>query len=263
MSCIFSNDLLTVSSINPTTKISAGSVCIFTVSSIRNPMSTAAETGITITTLSSDGGSIDSSSTTFQATTAAVIASGSAVADGTSIVSEQTTVDLTFSLPLPMNIGCIIKITFPSDMQITTTNLIEVNGFGLFGAKVSIPLSIDTANNQFTVSNACDTYKTTDFDAIIEFKTVNSPQSVMPSSSFSISITTSDGYSIASTNSGIIYTASAGSISIITATADDTAVGNSTSVLFSFYPTHKIAISSRIVVTLPSEASITARDSAS
>lgn len=62
---------------------------------------------------------------------------------------------------------------------------------------------------------------------------------------------------------GATYTASAGSITSMTATPDATTVGTSTSVLFSFKPSHLIPVSSQITVTLPTEASITARTTAS
>ena len=261
LNCIFSNDILNISNTNPSSNIIASTVCMFNVTSIRNPISTAAKTGISLTTLSSDGGSIDSGSLSLQVSTAATISSGTAVADGSNTVSELATIDLTFSIPVPLDIGCIIQITFPSDMQITTTDLTEVNGLGLFGSKTPIPLNIDTANNIFTVNNACTIYRTTDFDAIIEFINVTSPLSVKPSNSFAISITTSSGDSIASVNSGILYTASEGQISSITATPNVTTVGTVTSVLFSFAPAHKIPVSSQISVTLPTEVSIADRAS--
>ena len=261
LNCIFSNDILNISNTNPSSNITANTVCTFTVTSIRNPISTAAKTGISLTTLSSDGGSIDSGSLSLTVSTAATISSGTAVADGNNTVSELATIDLTFSIPVPLDIGCVINITFPSEMQLSTTNLKQVTGFGLFGSATNLSLEIDTANNIFTVNSACDVYRTTDFDALIKFANVTSPLSVKPSNSFVISITTSSGDAIASVNSGILYTASEGQISSITATPTATTVGTVTSVLFSFVPAHKIPVSSQISVTLPTEVSIADRAS--
>ena len=252
---------MNITGINPSSAIAAGSICSFNVTSIRNPISTAVKTGFSLITKASDGGDIDNGDLTLQIGTAATISSGSSEADGDDIVNELATIDLTFAIPVPLDIGCLMYITFPTEMQISTTNLVEVNGFGLFGAKTSIPLSIDTTNNIFTITNACTVYRTTDFDAIIEFIQVVSPLSTQPSSSFTISITTAAGDDIAYIDSDILYTASEGNVGSIDATADDTSVSTSTSVLFSFVPEHKIPVDSQIQVTLPNDLTIDERDS--
>ena len=226
-------------------------------------MSTAPKTGITITTFASNGGSIDSSALTLTASTPATIASGSTSATTTTVVSELTTFRVTFSIPLPMDANWGFDITFPSDIKITSFT--EINGYGVFGAKVALlsKATIDTTNNKVSVTNAASTYTTTDFDAIIEFVQITNPLSIKTTDSFSILLKTSSSNSIASLISGVTYTSTVGSITSIAATADATVVGTSTSVLFSFKPTHKIPVSSRIIVIIPTEASIAAKDSAS
>ena len=263
MSWAFTNDILTLSQINPTTSISSGSVVKFTVTSIRNPMSTATKSGITITTFASNGGSIDTASLTLTVGTPATIASGSTSATTSTVVSEATTFKVTFSLPLPMDSGWGFDITFPSDIVISSFT--AVNGYGAFGAMVALlsKSTIDTTNNKITVTNAATTYTTNDFDAIIEFVQITNPLSIKPTSSFTILLKTSAGNSIATINSGITYTATGGAITSMSATADNTVVGTSTSVLFNFKPTHKIPVSSRIIVIIPVEASIAAKDSTS
>lgn len=249
--------------INPTTSIASGSVVKFTVTSIRNPMSTAVRSGITVTTYASNGGSIDSASLTLTASTPATIASASTSATTTTVVSESTTFRVTFSLPLPMDSGWGFEITFPSDIVISSFT--AINGYSAFGAMVSLlsKTTIDTTNNKITVTNAATTYTGTDFDAIIEFVQITNPLSIKTTNSFTVLLKTSAGNSIATISSGVTYTSTVGTITSMSATADNTIVGTSTSVLFSFKPSHKIPVSSRIIVTLPIEASIAAKDSAS
>lgn len=225
-------------------------------------MSTAAKTGFTITTLASNGGSIDSASLSMKVSTPATIASGSTSATTTTVVSETTTFRLTFSLPIEMDANWTMEITFPS--AITITSFSELNGYGVFGAKTSLlsKSTISTTNNRVTTTNAVTSYTTTDFSAIVEFVSITNPQSTLPTDSFQISLKTSSGDSIATVTSGITYTATTGTISSMTAVPDISTVGVTTSVKFSFKPTHKIPVSSRILVTLPTEASIIGKTSA-
>lgn len=252
-----------MNSINPSSAIAAGSIVSFTVTSVRNPISTQAKSGITIITKASNGGSIDSSALTLQVSTPATIASASTSSINTTIVSEKTNFRLLFSLPVEMDASWNLEITFPSDFTIVT--FAQIYGYNVFGGKTSLlsKSTVYTSNNTVVITNALSTYTTTDLDALVEFETVTNPLSTKPTNSFQILLKTSGGYSIASVSSGVTYTATIGSITAMTATPGATTVGISTTVLFSFKPTHLIPISSQIIVTLPAETSIVAKDSSS
>jgi hypothetical protein len=156
-----------------------------------------------------------------------------------------------------------MEITFPSDIEIISFS--EINGYGVFGAKTSLlsKSTVSTANNKVTTTNAMTSYTTTDFNAIVEFIQITNPLSIKITDSFQILLKTSGGFSISQITSGVTHTATVGTITSMSAIPDATTVGTSTSVLFSFKPTHKIPVSSQIIVTLPSEASITAKDTSS
>lgn len=119
---------------------------------------------------------------------------------------------------------------------------------------------IDTTNNKITITNSVTSYTATDFDAILEFVQITNPLSTKPTDSFQVILRTSANNLIARLTSGVIYSSTAGAITAMQATPASTLVGTSTSVLFSFKPAHRIPISSRILVTIPDEASITAKD---
>lgn len=226
-------------------------------------MSTQAKSGITITTKASNGGSIDSSALTLQVSTPATIASASTSSINTTVVNEKTNFRLLFSLPVEMDASWNLEITFPSDFTIVT--FAQIYGYNVFGGKTSLlsKSTVYTSNNTVVITNALSTYTTTDLDALLEFETVTNPLSTKPTSSFQILLKTSGGFSIASVSSGVTYTATIGSITAMTATPGATTVGISTTVLFSFKPTHLIPVSSQIIVTLPAETSIVAKDSSS
>ena len=226
-------------------------------------MSTSSKTGFTITTIASNGGNIDSASLTLQVSTPATIATGTTSAITTTMISESTTFRLTFSLPIQMDANWGMEITFPAD--ITIVSFSEINGYGALGAKANLlaTASVDTTNNKVTITNAVSSYTKTDFNAIVEFVSITNPSSTKTTDSFQLLLKTSSGASIATKTTGITYTASEGSITAMSATPDATTVGISTSVLFSFKPTHKIPVSSQLKVTIPVEASITAKDSTS
>jgi hypothetical protein len=254
---------LTLNSVNPSSIIAAASVVSFTVTGIRNPISTELKSGMTITTLASNGGSIDSSALTLQVSTAATIAAASTSSLNTTIVNEKNNLRLLFTLPVEMEANWSVEITFPSDIVIVT--FADIFGYNVFGGKTSLlsKSTVHSANNTVVITNALSTYTTTELDALLEFETITNPLSTKTTDSFQIYLKTSGGSSIASLSSGVTFTSTVGAITAMTATPGATTVGISTTVLFSFVPTHLIPVSSQIIVTLPIETSIVAKDSGS
>jgi hypothetical protein len=259
LDCVFSNDVLTLTKINVNNELAATTICNFTVSGFRNPMSTLARSGITLTTFASDGGKIDSADMSVTATTPITITSATASSDGTKTVNEPSDVKISFPVPIDMDSGCIVDVKFPTEMGTSSTILTTVKEVQSTGANKTSTGSLDTGTNTYSITNFCETYRTTDYNATFYFVQVTSPISTKPSSSFEITLKDSGSNNIATVSSGVTYTATYGSLTINTVTADNTIVGGSTAVTFNFKPSHKIPISSYLVVTLPAEASITAR----
>ena len=213
--------------------------------------------------MASNGGNIDSSSLSLQVSTPIPISSAVTSSENTTEVSSKTNFRITFPIPIEMDANWKFEITFPSDIPIIS--FVEVNGYGVFGGKVNfLPnTTVNLVNNTVVVTNAASTYTTTGLDAIVEFITITNPLSTKITNSFQIFLKTSLDINIASVTTGVTYTASAGTITNMSAVPDATEVGVSTSVLFKFMPTHIIPVSSRLIITLPSETSIVAKDTAS
>ena len=74
-----------------------------------------------------------------------------------------------------MGAGCVIRITFPSEMEIENT-LTLVEGLGIFGSKRELTGSMN--GNQFTITNGCLAYTNPDYDAKIDFSNVINPDSI-------------------------------------------------------------------------------------
>lgn len=252
-----------MNSVNPSSIIVATSVVSFTVTGIRNPISTELKSGITITTLGSNGGSIDSSALTLQVSTAAAIVGAATSSVNTTIVNEKNNLRISFTVPVEMEANWSAEFVFPSDIIIVT--FADIFGYNLFGGKVSLlsRSTVYSANNTIIITNAVSVYTTTDLDALVEFETITNPLSTKTTDSFQVYLKTSGGFAISSLTSGVTFTSTVGAITAMTATPGATTVGISTPVLFSFVPTHLIPVSSQLIVTLPIETSIVAKDSAS
>lgn len=148
-----STDTLTITNAFPGSDLTAGLSIKFSVSGFRNPISTIAKTGFTISTISGDTGTVDSSSTTLQATTPATIASGVITSTNTKIVQTLSVIRATFPSPVPLDAGCLIDVQFPSSMPITTTDLASVRGSGLFGGSKTFTTIINTGTRTVTITN--------------------------------------------------------------------------------------------------------------
>lgn len=96
---------------------------------------------------------VDSTSATLQVTSPASIASGTLSSLETKTVQTLTVMRLTFPSPVPLDQGCIIYITFPASLPITTTDLTSTRGVGLFGTSRTMTTSINTGTRQLTITN--------------------------------------------------------------------------------------------------------------
>lgn len=156
ISCSFdtTTDILTVSNAFPSADITAGTTIRFSLSGIRNPISTAPKSGFQISTISGDGGTVDSSATTLTVITPADITLEKITSIGTKIVQEETTLELTFRSPVPLDAGCIIQFLFPTSLPLSTTILNDVRTVGLFGtARNFTGVSVDTAAGTITITD--------------------------------------------------------------------------------------------------------------
>ncbi len=124
----------------------AGTTMTFTVDNFRNPYSGTPRTGFIIYTADSSDGTIDSSSGNFAISiTVSTWASFSSLTlsriDGVTAVGQTSEIDILMTLSLPVDVGCRIKVYFPSDFafdsNLGTVGLIgNIDGTG--GSTISV-----------------------------------------------------------------------------------------------------------------------------
>lgn len=263
LTAAFSSDVLTISGAIPS-DIASGNVISFRVTQFKNPISTSTYSGFSAHTTDSSDGAIDSRSTTLRVTTPAVVYSTSIASKDTTIVQEKAVLRLQFKVPVPLNSGCIMDVTFPADFPLSGTDLTTVIGFGLFGGSRTLTGSLNVGNNTYTITDGCQSYISQDLIGILDFNSIENPFSVKTTGSIAVYVKDSTQFSIAQVTSGIVYTATTGTLTGVTLTPSTTIVATSTDITMRFLPAHRLAASiSQISITLPSDVSITDRTTTS
>jgi hypothetical protein len=75
--------------------------------------------------------------------------------DSVTQVNLLSSAILSFSIPFPIDANCVLRVTFPSDMPLTT-DMSTVSGFNLFSGSTSF--SKLKVNSNFFEVNGCSTY---------------------------------------------------------------------------------------------------------
>ena len=161
-----------------------------------------------------------------------------------------------FINPFPIESGCKVELTFPSDIPVTSS-AISFSGLGLFAGVTSSSTSFqtDTANNKITVSNVCPSAVSSSTPNIVQITSMPNPPQKKTTDSVQVLVKTASDASIMQKTSGITLADSeieTGSVGSITATPAATLVQASTTMAVGFTPVHAITASSRIIITFPS-----------
>lgn len=153
MSCTFSSNILYVS--NPVSSDQTGTLLTFQVTNFRNPYNAKTKTGFTITTTDEKNGFIDSStgiSSPPSLTITGFAQFNLVTVDRTSgadtTVGARSSLDFLIKVGLPMDAGCKLKITFPTDMPLVSNVLNYVTGAGFSSS--AFP-SYSTSGNTVTI----------------------------------------------------------------------------------------------------------------
>ena len=258
-----SSDILTIS--NATlSEIAAGSTISFSVNNFYNPISTATYSGFSAETSDSSDGSIDSGSATLRVMTPAAVYSTTFQANDTTTVQELAVFKVQFFVPVPLDSGCVIDVTYPSDFTISRNNLRSVQGVGLFGESRTLTGSLNTGNNTYTITDGCNSYVAQDQPGILDFSTIQNPFTVKTTGSLAIYVKDSNQFDIAQITTGVTYTATEGTLNNVTLTPEITTVATTTSITITFLPEHELSADNvQITITLPSDVTITNQADAS
>ena len=252
-----SSDILTISNAIPD-EIAVGSNISFSVNNFYNPISTTAYSGFSVETLDSIDGSIDIGSSTLRVRTPAVVYNTTLQAKDTTTVQEIAELRVQFFVPVPLDSGCIIDVTYPSDFTLSGNSNSTVQGIGLFGASRTLNSTINTGNNTHTITDGCSSYVSENQLGILDFRNIKNPFTVKTTGSIAIYVKDSNLFNIAQITTGVNYTATAGTLNNVTLTPEITTVATSTSITITFLPVHELtADDAQITITLPSDVTIT------
>lgn len=143
----------------------------FRISGFRNPLSTALVSGFQFITEDSVGGDIDVLlNSSLQITTAAEIASSSFTVDSITqsdiqgFVGESNVMQVSFSSPVPLNQGCKIIISLPSQFSLADIKFVTISG--LLGVQRNVTFNKDTSSLAFSFSS-CQSYTTNQLAGIV------------------------------------------------------------------------------------------------
>lgn len=159
----------------------------------------------------------------------------------------------TFDLGLPMERGCKVILTFPSDMQVTN----DLTSITATGITTSTAVNKDLSANTVTITG-CDTYLTdaqTSFTLFLNY--IKNKPYVQATSSFGIAIYNVDNtgtYIIAQRTTNIILPASQfqeAKVASLAIDADTKEIQKQTRYKITIKPQNSMASGSRITVVFP------------
>lgn len=111
--------------------------------------------------------------TTMSVTDPATITTSSLTVDN-SVVQEYTEYILAFTIPVPLNAGCVITIQFPSEITLDS-QLTTVTGSSFFGGSRTMTGTADYNANTYTITNGCPSYEDNTFQALLYFQQIQNP----------------------------------------------------------------------------------------
>ena len=168
---------------------------------------------------------------------------------------------LDFYLPVPLNPGCNLEITFPKQYSVQTVQYLQTqNVFGRIQTfKTSFNnLDVYSLSNKLRLLNVCESYRDNNMEGTILIYSLRQPDYVLETDSFMVEITSVDGDRIAKVDEGVTFTPTKG---ILDATTDASikTVQEETDVIFEILPEHEISLANEAVIEVefPGELRVT------
>ncbi|CAG9317925.1 unnamed protein product [Blepharisma stoltei] len=238
------------------TQSTSGSIS-FTISSIRNPPSTAAVSGFLIQT-GYNGGYIETSASLSVSVSTPNTIYGTSLIMGSQSINAQTSYQFSLACPTPIPSGANMDVTFPSDFIVNSSITTSINPF--FGLQHTLTYTI--SENLISISSGFSSYLAEKSTITFSVINVQNPSSTKPSGYIIMKIYTSSGSICLSDNSATSYsvTAVAGGLSNVKITNEVSTINADTSYIFEFYGGDPIPAGGTIKITAPSQISFTNYD---
>lgn len=223
-----STQLLTLSNILTSSK---SGTFKFTVSGITNPISLQPVTGMTIATIGTDSGQIDTGTGSWSVPNAATVTGMTFSQTSSTVVSTISPMRIIFTLPFPIQASPIIEFTFPTEITIDS-QLASYVGFGLFTSGTSF---LTKSSSVVKIQGASSSTASSTSNIVI-FSSIRNPNMIKTTGTLSMNLYTSSNYLIATVTSGVTLSSSsltAGTITISSITPDNYVVQTS-GILYKF-----------------------------
>ena len=127
-------------------------------------------------------------------------------------VQELTDLLMPFTIPVPVQGGCILLIQIPEDFTIASGDINRVEGWGIFGSRTDLNAEIDERERTIKIVDQCLPYSGANIDSYISISQVKNPKVVRQTQSFTIKLFDENSEGIAEIESEILYNPIAGAI---------------------------------------------------
>ena len=123
---------------------------------------------------------------------------------GSDIINQVSGLRIDFWSPIPLEQGCIIKLSVPQDFSGNLyENLNYIYAYGMFGAMKSLPFTLEQedggSSNIIVIKDACNSFLINDSKGTLKIKYLKNPDSVRDTDPFSILIADAVGNTLAQT----------------------------------------------------------------
>jgi len=102
-------------------------------------------------------------------------------------IQSTTTYTLKFFNSVPLNAGCQVEVTFPSELTFDSDSLQLVTGSGgIIGSSRSLDFSYDEGDSSVKVTDACNSYSSSGLQFNIIYDSLTNPNYVDETSALTI-----------------------------------------------------------------------------
>ena len=244
-----------------TSEQAGATVLTFTMLSFRNPINNLPVTNIKLTTFDVKGYTIDQYTIgSLQVSTPAFLTDVFWEIWENTSVGVDSVHALEFTAPPPLEIGCIIKITFPVEVNADNCSSHQGDESILNTGPNPTTTDISTSSNVVTL-NGCKTTTVASSSLSHYFYYITNPVKVKKTSTIGIEILDAGGNKIAIMNpsDNMFLPQSAftpGEIEIKSVTADPNIVQAQSKLIFEYYPLTKLTKDTLFIFTLASDLNL-------
>lgn len=144
---------------------------------------------------------------------------------------------VSFSSPVPLNAGCKIIVSLPSQFSLSDIKFVTISG--LLGAQRNVSFNSDTKSLAFTFSS-CQSYTTNQLAGIVRIDSLTLPTYAKSTDKLNVEIRDKNDNKVARTYTGPTFTAKPGTNLIVNITATPDTILSSSDLTITVKPQRTI-----------------------